>query len=143
MTNYVLSCSPRATRDRTPPFMSLLSILQSKYLDVPRRPGAAAKPKSTSTFRLTHYFSITRLVGVFIVLAILVFSYRYFAFHALQDHETRGNEAITRIFANTIWLNHASFVKSAAAIPKAELPQRSEVAEIRQDVLRQMKGRGS
>ena len=103
---------------------------------------AAPKPKlePKSTFRLIRYFSITSLVGVLIVLAVLLFFYRYFAFRALENHETRGNVAITQVFASTLWPKYASFVKSASAIGKTELQQRPEVARLREDVLRQMAG---
>lgn len=101
---------------------------------------AAPQPKPKSAFRLIRYFSITSLVGVLIVLAVLLFFYRYFAFRALQNHETRNNLAITQVFASTLWPKYASYVKSASAIGKAELQQRPEVARLREDVLRQMAG---
>ena len=106
------------------------------------RVDAAPKPKlePKSTFRLIRYFSITSLVGVLIVVAVLLFFYRYFAFRALENHETRGNVAITRMFANTVWPSYPSYVQSATAIPRAELQQRPEVARLREDVLRQMGG---
>jgi diguanylate cyclase (GGDEF)-like protein len=99
---------------------------------------ASAKPKSS--FRLTRYFSIASFLGVVVVLAILLFFYQYFAFGALQKHETRDNVAITQIFASTLWPNHALYVKNASAIPKSELQKRPEVALIRKDVIRQMTG---
>jgi len=118
--------------------MSLSSQLPTKYPNEPNRADAALKPKSP--FRLIRYFSITSLLGVLIVLAVLLFFYRHFAFSALEQHETRDNVTITQIFAITLWPNHASYVKNASAIPKAELRQRPEVARIREDVLRQMTG---
>lgn len=118
--------------------MSLPSQLPSKYPNVPSQADAALKPKST--FRLTRYFSITSLLGVLVVLAVLLFFYRHFAFSALEQHETRDNIAIAQIFASTLWPSHASYVQSASALPKAELQQRPEVARIREDVLRQMTG---
>ena len=116
--------------------MSQPSQLPSKH--PPSQAGTALKPKST--FRLTRYFSITSLLGVLVVLAVLLFFYRHFAFSALEQHETRDNIAITQIFASTLWPSHASYVKSASALPKAELQRRPEVARIREDVLRQMTG---
>lgn len=118
--------------------MSLPSQLPAKYPNEPNRADTALSPKST--FRLIRYFSITSLLGVLVVLALLLFFYRHFAFRALEQHETRDNIAITQIFAITLWPHHASYVKSASAIPKAELQQRPEVARIREDVLRQMTG---
>ena len=102
--------------------------------------GVDAAPKPKPTFRLIRYFSVTSLVGVHIVLAVLLLFYRHVAFRALEQHETRDNIAITQIFASTLWSTHAAYVKSASAIPKAELRQRPEVARIREDVLRQMTG---
>jgi diguanylate cyclase (GGDEF)-like protein len=118
--------------------MSLPSQLPSKYPNVPRQADAALKPKST--FRLIRYFSITSLLGIVVVLAVLLFFYRHFAFRAMEQHEMRNNTVITQIFASTLWPNYASYVQSASAIPKAELQQRPEVARIREDVLRQMTG---
>jgi len=112
--------------------------LPSKYPQAPSRAAAALKPKSA--FRLIRYFAITSLLGILIVLTVLLFFYRHFAFHALEQHEMRGNIAITQIFANTLWPDHASYVKSASAIPKAELGQRPEVARLREDVQRQIAG---
>ncbi len=103
---------------------------------VPVDPNLKLKP----TFRLIRYFSITSLVGVLVVLVVLVFIYRHFALSALEEHETRNNIALTQVFANTIWRDHASFVQNASIIPTADLPQRPEVAQIRQSVLRQMTG---
>jgi len=101
---------------------------------------ADAAPQQKSTFRLIRYFSIASLVGVLIVLAVLLFFYRQFAFRALQNHETRDNMAITQIFASTLWPKYAAYVKSAGAIGKAEMQRRPEVARLREDVLRQMAG---
>jgi len=102
--------------------------------------STAAAPQPKSSFRLIRYFSITSLVGVLIVLAVLLFFYRQFAFRALESHQTRNNIAITQIFASTLWPKYASYVKSASAIGKSELQQRPEVARLREDVLQQMAG---
>ncbi len=98
----------------------------------------ATQPKAR--FRLVRYFSLTSLVGVLIVLAILVYFYRYFAFEALEQHETQANVAITHIFASTIWPNHSAYVKSSAPLSKEELQQHPEVERIRTEVVRQMYG---
>ena len=94
----------------------------------------------TTTFKLTRYFSIASLVGVLVIVAVLVFFYRYLAFTALKQHETRDNVNITQIFASTLWRRHADYVKSASAIAKFDLQSRPEVQQIREDVLQQMKG---
>ncbi len=110
----------------------------------PREPGHGSDqnvtPKPASRFQLTRYFSIAGLIGVLVVLAVLVYFYRQFALAALEEHETRDNLNITQLFASTLWPSHAQYVKNASTLPVAELRTRPEVARIRQDVLRQMKG---
>ena len=108
--------------------------------DDPNGGHAEAARKAQPPFRLTRHFSFASFLGILVVLLLLLLFYRYFALHALTDHETRGNVALARVFANTIWPNHAAYVRRASSIPKAELAQRPEVAQLRQDVLRQMAG---
>ena len=96
--------------------------------------------KLASPFQLTRHFSMAALVGVLVVLAVLVFFYRHFALVALEEHETRDNINITQLFASTLWPSHAQYVKSASTLPVTELRTRPEVARLREDVLRQMKG---
>lgn len=102
-------------------------------------PGDATV-RLTRSFSLTRYFSIASLLGMIVVMTVLVLIYRYLAFAALAQHETRDNINITQIFASTIWRKHADYVKGASAIPIGELQRRPEVARIREDVLHQMKG---
>ncbi len=99
-------------------------------------PGLKLRP----SFRLIRYFSLTSLVGVLIVLAVLVFIYRHFAFVAMEAHETRNNEALTQVFANTLWREHASFVQNASSIGKADLRRHPEIFRIRKAIIRQMSG---
>lgn len=108
-------------------------------------PAALARPsdaesKTKSAFNLTRHFSVTSLVGFLVVLGVLLFFYRYTAFNAIKEHESRNNVALTQVFANTIWPRHTLYISGASAFPKAELPQRPEIAPLRDDVLRQMKG---
>jgi diguanylate cyclase (GGDEF)-like protein len=96
-----------------------------------------AEPKK---FRLVRYFALTSLLGVLLVLAPLLYFYRDFATEALEQHETHDNVAITRIFASTLWPQHAAYVTTAGKFSKEELRTNPKVAQIRADVLRQMKG---
>ena len=91
-------------------------------------------------FQLVRYFSLTSLFGVLIVLAILVYFYRIFAFEALEQHETQDNVAVTQIFASTIWPNHSDYVRRSTALTTSELQHHPEVERIRADVVRQMHG---
>lgn len=79
-------------------------------------------------------------MGILAVLAVLFFFYRHVAFHALMEHETRDNVALTRVFANTTWPGYSAFVSRASRIPKTELPQHPEIARLREDLQRQMRG---
>ena len=94
----------------------------------------------TAAFNLIRYFSIASLVGVLAVLAGLFFFSRYVTFQALMEHETRNNVAVTQVFANTIWRGYSAFVSGAFRIPETELPQRPEIARLREDLQQQMRG---
>jgi diguanylate cyclase (GGDEF)-like protein len=83
---------------------------------------------------------VTSLVGFIVVLGVLLLFYRYSAFNAIREHESRNNVALTRVFANTLWPRHAAFIANAAALPKAQLRARPEQAALRRDVLDQMEG---
>jgi diguanylate cyclase (GGDEF)-like protein len=102
--------------------------------------GRAVTKAEPKKFRLVRYFALTSLLGVLLVLAPLLYFYRSFATEALEAHETRDNVAITHIFASTLWPRHADYVKGASRLSRQDLQQNPEVARIRADLLRQMKG---
>jgi len=89
---------------------------------------------------MVRYFALTSLLGVLLVLAPLLYFYRDFATTALEQHETRNNVVIARVFASTIWPRHAAYVKSASGLSPSELRSHPEVARMREDILRQMQG---
>jgi diguanylate cyclase (GGDEF)-like protein len=91
-------------------------------------------------FRLVRYFALTSLLGVLMVLAPLIYFYRHFATEALEQHETHDNVVIAQIFASTLWPRHAAYVQGAANLTRQQLQAHPQVALIRADVLRQMKG---
>ena len=102
--------------------------------------GRKKNRTESKKFRLVRYFALTSLLGVLLVLAPLLYFYRDFATEALEQHETADNVAITRIFASTLWPQHAAYVTTAGKLSKEELRTNPKVAQIRADVLRQMKG---
>jgi len=125
----------------TTPRMPAVGEWSRDTADSPDVAGPAeAAGKSQPRFRLTRHFSVASLLGILVVLVVLLLFYRYLAFSALTDHETRGNVALTRVFANTLWPNHAAYVERASTLAKAELAQRPEIVPLREDVLRQMRG---
>lgn len=91
-------------------------------------------------FQLRRYFSITSLVGVVLVVASLSVFYRYLVFHALLEHETRSNVALTQVFANTLWPRYASFITRARGLRREELIARPEIEQLRADVMQRMQG---
>jgi diguanylate cyclase (GGDEF)-like protein len=105
-----------------------------------RMDNPTPRPQTAKKFRLVRYFALTSLVGVLLVLGPLIYFYREFATEALEEHETHDNVAITQIFASTLWPKHAAYVKGANTLSKEELRASPQVALIRADVLRQMKG---
>jgi diguanylate cyclase (GGDEF)-like protein len=91
-------------------------------------------------FRLLRHFATTSLIGVLVVLAPLLYYYRDFATEALEQHETHDNVVIAQIFASTIWPRHAAYVMSAYQLSKQQLQDNPQVAQIRAEVLQQMRG---
>jgi diguanylate cyclase (GGDEF)-like protein len=89
---------------------------------------------------MVRYFALTSLLGVLLVVALLWYFYRDFATKALEQHETRNNVVIAHVFASTIWPSHADFVKSASGLSPSQLKSHPQVARMREDILRQMKG---
>jgi len=90
-------------------------------------------------FKLSRYFSIASAIGIIVVITSLSLFNRHFAINSLLTHETRHSEELTVFFRNSIWPKHASFLKNAHRIPKAELPARKEITELRKDIFYHMK----
>jgi diguanylate cyclase (GGDEF)-like protein len=91
-------------------------------------------------FRLGRYFSISSLIGVVIVIAVLSFFYRYTAVNILVEHETRANTKLTQVFANIVWSKYARFIQESSALSKQELLLRPEIAELQHDILQLVSG---
>lgn len=100
--------------------------------------GASLRAVPQRRFELLRYFSVASLIGVLIVLTVLVYFYRYFAFEALEQHETQDNVAITHTFASRIWPKYADYVKGSSTLSVEELRNNPVVAQIHADVVRQM-----
>lgn len=91
-------------------------------------------------FRLGRYFSISSLVGVVVVIAVLSLFYRNTAVNMLIEHETRANTELSRIFANIVWSKYSDFIQKSSALSKHELLQRPEINRLREDVLQLISG---
>src|SRR3990167_9458507 len=80
------------------------------------------RPKATDVspwygvyvFKLLRYFSITSLVAIGIVAALLGTFYRRIAVGNLLEHGESNNVALTQSLANDLWVDFAPFVTSVS-----------------------------
>ena len=86
-------------------------------------------------FRLGRYFSISSLVGVVVVIAVLSLFYKYTAVNMLIEYETRANSEISKKFANIAWSKYTGFIQESSFFSKHDLLSRPEVDRLRQDIL--------
>jgi len=91
-------------------------------------------------FRLSRYFSISSLVGVVVVIAVLSLFYRYTAVNTLIEHETRSNTSLAKVFANVIWSKYSSFIEESSHLSRQELISRPEITWLHRDMLTQISG---
>jgi diguanylate cyclase (GGDEF)-like protein len=91
-------------------------------------------------FKLTRFFSLTSLVGIVLVTACLIGTYRELTLRHLIEHESRANADLTRAFANTVWLEYRDFVVDSGGRSRAELLADPALARLRADVLSKMAG---
>lgn len=97
-------------------------------------------PVRARPFKLTRFFSLTSLIGLVAVVAILFWAFRALTLHHLIEHESRSNANLTRAFANNVWARYRSFVRDSSGRSRASLLADPTLPEIRADVLRKMSG---
>ena len=66
--------------------------------------------RRTRPFRLLRYFSLVSLLGVAVVTACLIWTYRHVTTRQLIDHESRANVDQARAFANAVWGRYRDLV---------------------------------
>jgi len=103
-------------------------------------PAPAPLPRPSAPLQLTRYFSITSLLGIVVVTVCLLWTYRQITIERLVQHESRANADLTRAFANSVWERYRGLVTGAAGRSREALLQDAELAQLRSDLLRQMKG---
>jgi len=86
-------------------------------------------------FKLRRYFSISSLVGVVVVIAVLSMLYRYTALNMLFQHETRTNTELTKILAKLVWSKYSGFIKESSSLSARELLRRPEIDDLQRDIL--------
>ena len=104
----------------------------------PEPTGAAATRKPP--FKLLRFFSLTSLVGIAVVTAGLIATYRELTVRHLVDHESRANAALTQAFANTVWDRYRLFVLGSPGRSREALLADPSLAPLRADVLSKMRG---
>lgn len=98
-------------------------------------------PVSQPRFRLTRFFAVASLIGILIVTACLLYTYRVIAESTLIAHEGRANADLTRAVANSIWQRYPDFLtEHPPERTGAELLADPRSAEIRELVLGKMEG---
>jgi len=86
-------------------------------------------------FKLRRYFSISSLVGVVVVIAVLSMLYRYTALNMLFQHETRTNTELTKILAKLVWSKYSGFIQESSSLSARELLRRPEIDDLQRDIL--------
>lgn len=97
-------------------------------------------PARKHAFRLMRFFSLSSLVGLAVVTACLIWTYRELTVRHLIDHESRANVALTRAFSNTVWARYRSFVLGSAGKTRAALLADATLVRLRADVFETMSG---
>ena len=62
-------------------------------------------------FRSNRYLLLASTIGIVSILCLLLL-YRQLAISALVDHETRANEALTRVMANVVWSDYRQLIEA-------------------------------
>ena len=114
-------------------------------IDLHRAPGAPGAPTEPSLarirpFRLTRYFSSASLIGIAVVLACLVWTYRELTLQHLIEHESRSNADLTRGFSNNIWASFRPFVLDSHGHSREQLLAHPTQKRMRDEIQRQMTG---
>ena len=61
-------------------------------------------------FRSNRYLLVATTIGVVSILCLMAL-YRQLAVSALVDHESRSNEALTRVMANVVWEDYRELIE--------------------------------
>ena len=96
--------------------------------------------RSLRPFRLTQFFSIANLVGIVVVTACLLWTYRELTERHLVEHEGRANADLTRAFANAVWGRYRGFVLDSAGRSRETLLADPALQQLRAEVLSKMAG---
>ena len=85
-------------------------------------------------FNLKSYFSISSLIGIFIVVVVLSLFYRHVSVQSLKNNETRANVNLTTLFANTLWPKYKGFLKYTSTANAEKLENMLVIRSLQKDV---------
>lgn len=91
-------------------------------------------------FRLTRAFSIVSLIGIILVAVIMTQIHRSVSVDSLLKVQNEANIDLTRAFSNSIWKKYIDFFNRSSSIPKHEIILQPEIAQLENDLKRQMRG---
>ena len=91
-------------------------------------------------FKLLRYFSITSLVAIGVVTALLGMFYRRMAVGNLLELGESNNVALTQSLANDLWLEFATFVTSVSGLNGDQLRAHPVTSALRKAVQVHMSG---
>jgi diguanylate cyclase (GGDEF)-like protein len=103
-------------------------------------PASQTVSPRTRPFRVARFFSTASLIGILIVTACLIWTYRELTLQNLIEHETRSNVDLTRAFSNDLWGRYGAFVLGTGGRKREALLTDPAQDLLRAEVQQKMKG---
>ncbi len=91
-------------------------------------------------FRLTRYFSITSLVAVALVAALLGHAYQRAAIADLSELTEANNQALSTVLANTLWPEYGDHLTKASALSADALRDHPLTVALRRAIVEKTRG---
>jgi PAS domain S-box-containing protein len=91
-------------------------------------------------FRLVRFFAVMSFIVLVAAMVVLGFFYRQSSINDLIALGENKNVDLTRAFVNSLWSQFEPFVAAASGLKGDELRSRSDINELRQATLKQMRG---
>ena len=95
---------------------------------------------NAGTCPVRRYFSVTSLIGVVVVTACLIWTYRELTVRHLIEHESRSNVDLTRALSNDIWSTYQTFVTESRGRSRDALLADPALHRLQTEVLEKMRG---